>query len=251
MEPKRWEYNPLQNSTWRGSPLTCLQLTPGNEKMAWLLKGSARHSAWLHILNFCFSKQIVLHPFPKVPGVKFSQSHSQHGNLLFQCGNPNVLLKNSWSPMMDHKTPLIFLGCNGWPANDESIEPFSKGSLSGPNLGWWPDANAVKDQASHFQMASQVPFVPHDLGKQASNQWLSKVLWLLSKLPQEKTMRLSLLVKSTPSPWTYIGMQKSSQPFVSFMGWPTNLSSPDFATPFQKSARLPFPKLNRWKKTSG
>ena len=83
----------------------------------------------------------------------------------------------------------------------QALNPFPKAHCLAPTWdGGQIDANALKDQASHFQMASQVSFVPHDLGKQASNQWLSKVLWLLSKLPQEKTMRLSLLVKSTPSP---------------------------------------------------
>ena len=245
MLPRRWEYKPLQNSMWRGSPLTFLQLTPGKAKMAWLLKGSSKHSWWLQILNLCFSKQMVLYPFPKVHGVRFSQSHSQHGALLFQCGSPRVLLKNSWSPMIDHKTPLNFFWCSGWPAIGKKIEPFSKGSLSGPKVGWWPHAKAWKDQWRYFQMASQVLLVPQDLGKQASKKWLNKVLWLLRRLPQEKTIRESLLEKSTPSPCTYIGVQESCHPAVVFIGWLYSLSSCDFATPFQKSAKLPFPKLNR------
>ena len=67
-------------------------------------------------------------------------------------------------------------------------------------VGCLPDANAWKDHWRCFQITSQVSFLPQDLGKHASSQWLSNVVRLLSKLPQEKTIKLPVLAYSTPSP---------------------------------------------------
>ena len=67
-------------------------------------------------------------------------------------------------------------------------------------------ANASKDHWRLFQITSQVSFLPQDLGKQARSQWLNNVLRPLSKQPQLKTRRLSLLESSTPSPCIYKGM---------------------------------------------
>ena len=123
-------------------------------------------------------------------------------------------------------------------------EPFSKGLPSGSNVGCLPLANASKDHWRLFQISSQVSFLPQDLGKQARSQWLNNVLRPLSKQPQLKTRRLSLLEYSTPSPCIYKGMVRSSQSFSKDMGWPFNFKSPVLATLFQKLAKLPFPKQN-------
>ena len=138
---------------------------------------------------------------------------------------------------------------SGWP-NEAGLEclqrihGFFQSLPFGQVVGCLPDANAWKDYWRCSQITSQVSFLPQDLGQQASSQLLSNVVRLLSKLPQEKTSKLSVLAYSTPSPCTNKGMFKSSQPFSKVMGWPVNLSSPVLATPSQNSLSLPFLKLN-------
>ena len=90
MLPQRCEQTPFANKTWRPSCLTILVLKPSIWNRGCCSMPFVKASAWLKHSKACSSSFSNLKDFPSGHGTPFVkgcwQSHSQQGNLLFQCG---------------------------------------------------------------------------------------------------------------------------------------------------------------------
>ena len=151
---------------------------------------------------------------------------------------------------MDQSTALYPLPVRGCPASCSKMDPFGKGSLSGPKHGCKPSCNASKDHCTQCMMGLQVSETVADFGQAQIRQCEVKLLCALRDPPQFQTIKESLLWNSTPSAWMNIGMVVSgsctcllARPCLSSrqMGWPWSRSSWEASTPFQNSFRCSTP----------
>ena len=209
----------------------------------------AKASEWEMYLNFWSSSFKILndnpfgHGFPFVKGCW--QLHSQQGFIFFQCPKLRTLLYISWSPWILHSTALKPWLVKGWPASFSIIDPFGKGSLSGPTHGWNPSCKLSKDHFMYFMMGTHVESIVQDFGKEHMSKCAAKEFSRDSNPPKFQVRIVSLVWNSTPSLWRNNGKTLLAlttcllaRPVLLSrqMGWPSNLSSLTASTFFQKAS---------------